>query len=189
MELRPERPADHAAVEEVHRRAFGDDGEHVAGLTRDLRGLLSPTSGLSLVAAEGDQVVGHVLFTRSVLDAPERLVDVLVLSPVGVLPAHQRSGVGTALVARGLELADEQGAPAVFLEGSPGYYPRFGFRPGEPLGFRRPSLRIPEAAFQVRLLGRHEPWMTGTLVYSEIFWRHDAVGLRQVQGVPPEPRP
>jgi putative acetyltransferase len=24
----------------------------------------------------------------------------------------------------------------------------------------------------------HEPWMTGTLVYSEIFWRLDAVGLR-----------
>lgn len=178
MELRPEDPADHEAVEEVHRQAFGDDGEHVATLTRDLRGLVTPTCGLSLVAVEDDRIVGHVLFTRSILDAPERLVDVLVLSPVGVLPAHQRTGVGSALIRRGLELADVQGAPAVFLEGSPGYYPRFGFRPGEPLGFRKPSLRIPDAAFQVRLLSTYESWMTGTFVYSEIFWRHDAVGLR-----------
>ncbi|WP_053202395.1 GNAT family N-acetyltransferase [Jiangella muralis] len=178
MELRPEEAADHDAVHDVHRQAFGDDGEHVATLTRDLRGLLSPTSGLSLVAVENDKVVGHVLFTRSILDAPERLVDVLVLSPVGVLPAHQRSGVGTALITRGLELADEQGAPLVFLEGSPGYYPRFGFEPGEPLGFRKPSLRIPDAAFQVRRLSGYDQAMTGTLVYSEIFWRHDAVGLR-----------
>jgi putative acetyltransferase len=179
MELRPERAADHDAVHELHRQAFGgDEGELVATLTRDLRGLLSPASGLSLIAVDEDQVVGHVLFTRSVLDAPKRLVDVLVLSPVGVLPTYQNQGIGRKLINRGLELVDKQGAPAVFLEGSPGYYPRFGFEPGEPLGFRKPSLRIPDAAFQVRLLGDYEPWMTGTLVYSEIFWRHDAVGLR-----------
>jgi putative acetyltransferase len=45
-------------------------------------------------------------------------------------------------------------------------------------GFRKPSLRIPDAAFRVRLLPSYEPWMSGTLIYSEIFWRHDAVGLR-----------
>jgi putative acetyltransferase len=27
-------------------------------------------------------------------------------------------------------------------------------------------------------LPRFEPWMTGTLVYPEAFWRHDSVGLR-----------
>lgn len=181
MELRLERPADHDAVHELHRQAFGGGhGELVATLTRELRGLLSPNFGVSLVAVDddGDRILGHVLLTRSILDAPERLVDVLVLSPVGVLPTHQKQGVGTALVTRGLELADDQGAPAVFLEGSPSYYPRFGFEPGEPLDFRKPSLRIPDVAFQVRRLSAYEEWMTGTLVYSEVFWRHDAVGLR-----------
>ena len=39
-------------------------------------------------------------------------------------------------------------------------------------------LRIPDAAFQVMRLPAYEPWMTGTLVYSEAFWRHDCVGRR-----------
>ena len=67
----------------------------------------------------------------------------------------------------------------MFLEGSPAYYPRFGFRPGSEHRFRRPSLRIPEAAFQVHLLRAYERWMTGTLVYRQAFWDHDAVGLRE----------
>ena len=57
--------------------------------------------------------------------------------------------------------------PLVFLEGSPTYYARFGFRPALEQGFRKPSLRIPDAGFQVFLLPAYEPWMTGTLVYSE----------------------
>jgi putative acetyltransferase len=71
--------------------------------------------------------------------------------------------------------------PAVFLEGDPGYYRRLEFVPAKPLGIRKPSLRIPDAAFQVMTLSAHEPWMTGTLVYPDAFWRHDAVGLRDVR--------
>ena len=68
--------------------------------------------------------------------------------------------------------------PAIFLEGSPGYYRRFGFEAAGSAGFRRPSLRIPEPAFQVRTFASYEPWMTGTLVYPEAFWELDCVGLR-----------
>jgi putative acetyltransferase len=57
-------------------------------------------------------------------------------------------------------------------------YSRLGFVPGADLGFRKPSLRIPDAAFQVARLGTYQPWMTGTLVYAAPFWDHDAVGLR-----------
>jgi len=66
----------------------------------------------------------------------------------------------------------------VFLEGSPSYYSPLGFRPAGELDFRKPSLRIPDAAFQVRTTSTYEPWMTGTLVYAEPFWRLDCVGLR-----------
>ena len=72
----------------------------------------------------------------------------------------------------------KRSVPVVFLEGNPGYYSRLGFVGGAQQGFRKPSLRIPDAAFQAVRLPAHESWMTGTLVYSEPFWRLDAVGLR-----------
>jgi putative acetyltransferase len=177
VKVRAEGTNDRPAVRSVHQAAFGGDhGEVVANLVDDLR-LLG--EGLSLVAEEQDQVVGHAMFSQSLLDTPKRLVPVQVLSPIGVLPASQRQGIGTALIRRGLELLAERGVPLVFLEGAPAYYSRHGFDRAIDHGFRKPSLRIPDAGFQVFRLPQYEPWMTGTLIYAEPFWRHDLVGLRQ----------
>jgi putative acetyltransferase len=178
MSLREEQPGDRDAVRNIHQRAFGDDGPVVADLVDALRETITPADGLSLVAEDDGQVVGHVMFTRSLLDAPRRLVEVRVLSPLGVMPEYQKRGIGAALVRHGLRALAEQAAPLVFLEGDPGYYSRFGFTPGGDQGFRKPSLRIPDAAFQVIKFQGYEPWMTGTLVYAEPFWRYDCVGLR-----------
>ncbi len=132
---------------------------------------------LSLVAEEHGAVAGHVLASRGWLDARARLVNVLVLSPLSVTPGRQGQGIGTRLVRRLLAAAASGTEPAIFLEGSPGYYRRFGFEPAGP-AFRRPSLRIPESAFQVLTFASCKPWMTGTLVYPEAFWELDCVGLR-----------
>jgi putative acetyltransferase len=134
--------------------------------------------GLSFVAEASGAVVGHIAVTRSLLDAPRRLVDVLVLAPVSVAPAHQGRGIGSALMRHGIEQARRRPEPLLFLEGDPAFYRRLGFEPAEPLGFRRPSLRIPPAAFQVIRLPSYESWMTGTFVYSQVFWDLDCVGLR-----------
>lgn len=178
MELREERPGDRQAVREIHRRAFGDHGPVVADLVDSLRDTLTLADGLSLVAEQDGQIAGHVMFTRSLLDAPRRLVDVQVLSPLGVKPEEQKRGIGSALVQRGLEVLGERAVPLVFLEGDPRYYSRFGFVPGGTRGFRKPSLRIPDRGFQAIRLPAYQAWMTGTLVYAEPFWRHDCVGLR-----------
>jgi len=171
-------------VEEVHRAAFASHPDAVVRLVDALRRSLATELGLSLVAVDDDQrVVGHALFTRNLLDAPPRLLDVQVLSPLGVRPDAQGRGVGSALVRHGLRALADAGVPAVFLEGSPTYYSRFGFSPGGEHGFRRPSLRIPEPGFQVSLLPAYSSWMTGTLVYRHDFWDHDVVGLR-----PTDPR-
>ena len=154
----------------------------VAELVDALRASPDWLDGLSMVADLDGEVVGHILFTRGLLDAPRALVDVLVLSPVAVATAHQGRGIGSGLVRYGLDVVGRRPEPLVFLEGAPSYYGRLGFEPAEPLGFRRPSLRIPEAAFQVVRLPSYDASMTGTLVYSRAFWDLDCVGLRPAGG-------
>ena len=173
---RPEQREEEPLVRAVVEDAFGRP--NVARLVDTLRESPDWIDGLSFVAEHDGKIVGHVLFSRSLLDAPRRLVDVLVLSPVSVAPAFQRRGIGSSLIRYGLERIAQRPEPLVFLEGSPAFYRRFGFVPAGESDFRRPSLRIPEAAFQVLRLPRYESWMTGTLVYARAFWDLDCVGLR-----------
>ena len=173
--IRAYTPDDETHVRAVVTAAFDADGEKVARLAADLR---ATHARAELVAEVGGAVVGHVLLSRSWVDARAALVEVLVLSPLSVAPEHQGRGVGTALVAAAIDEARRLGAPAVFLEGSPAYYGARGFEPATARGFTRPSTRIPAPAFQVVVLAGHEEWMTGALVYCEPFWSHDSVGLR-----------
>jgi putative acetyltransferase len=179
VSVRPELPGERAAVHEVVRQAFREEPV-VADLVDALRAHPAGRDRLSFVAESDGRVIGHVMFTWSLLDAPPRLVDVLVLSPLAVVPDRQGQGVGDALVRHGLAAVASR-TPLVFLEGPPRYYARFGFEPAGAHGFRKPSLRIPDAAFQVVRTPSHEPWMTGTLVYAEPFWTLDCVGLRDPQ--------
>ncbi|MFI1470113.1 GNAT family N-acetyltransferase [Streptomyces wuyuanensis] len=175
--IRQETVDDHRDVGEVHASVFGDR-DRVPGLVEALRVAEAALAPMSFVAVADDRVVGNVLLSAARLDAPRRIVDVLSLSPPGVVLELQRQGIGTQLVAHALEAADSQGVPLVFPEGSPRYYGVCGFEAAGALGFRSPSLRIAEAAFQVARLSTHEPWMTGTFVYSEAFWAFDCVGRR-----------
>ncbi|MBB4956690.1 hypothetical protein FHR38_000423 [Micromonospora polyrhachis] len=71
--------------------------------------------------------------------------------------------------------------PLVFLEGGPWVLLPCWLGPAGEHGFRKPSLRIPDGAFQVVRLPAYEPWTTGTFVYSDAFWKHDCVGLRDTR--------
>lgn len=178
--IRAEGDGEQAEVRRVHALAFGD-GEQVPSLVDALRAARAALPALSFVATLGDRVVGHVLLSACRLDAPPRLVDVYSLSPLGVLPDHQGQGIGARLIEHALAAADRQSVPLVFLEGSPRYYGKRGFRAAEELGFRAPTLRYPPGAFQVARLSAYRDWMTGTFVYSETFWALDCVGLREPQ--------
>jgi putative acetyltransferase len=174
--VRAQRPGERAAVRDVITRAFGT--AVVADLAEALQDAPAGADGLSFVAETSGQIAGHVQLSRSWVDAPSRLVKVLVLSPLSVIPGRQRQGIGGHLVRHALGEAAQAGAPLVFLEGSPRYYTRFGFAAASKQGFTAPSVRIPDAAFQVVTLAGYQPWMTGALVYAEQFWAHDCVGLR-----------
>jgi putative acetyltransferase len=172
--IRPRTGDDAAAVADLLARAFADEPA-IVGLEQALSG--RPDSW-SLVAVSDDVVVGHVRLTRGWVDAPDRVVDVLVLGPLSVSPERQRQGIGGGLLVEALAWAERLEAPAVFLEGDPGYYGRQGWRPAADIGVTPPSERIPAPGCQVATLSRYDPTIRGRLVYADTFWAHDCVGLR-----------
>jgi putative acetyltransferase len=176
--VRQMRPEEFAAMRTLSIDAFGGD-ESIGTLIDALRASWAWHDELSFVAEADRQLVGQVLYTQAILDAPARLVDVLVLSPVGVAPSLHRNGIGTQLITDSLRwITMHTDYPAVFLEGHPAYYPRFGFQPAHSLGFRKPSLRTPDEAFMVATLESTADQLSGTLIYPDAFWRTDSVGLR-----------
>ncbi len=172
--VRPARPGD--AVTRVIREAFVDEGDKVVALWSELES--SDALRASIVAERAGEVVGHVGLSHSWVDARRELVDVWVLSPLSVVPSQQASGIGTRLIEAAIDAARESGTPLLFLEGDPGYYGARGFERADRLGFAPASVRTPGPAFQVVRFDSHEEWMTGQLVYREVWWRHDAAGLR-----------
>lgn len=129
MKIRPETTTDIDLIRDLHEQAFGRDQEAV--LVDTLRSDGSVV--LSLVAEDGTGILGHLMLSR--MDAPFRA---LGLGPVGVLPGRQRTGIGSALIRRGIASAVEEGWEAVFVVGDPAYYRRFGFDAGTASGFESP---------------------------------------------------
>lgn len=55
---------------------------------------------------------------------------------------------------------------------------RLGFVAGAELGCSAPSVRIPAPAFQVATLPGYDQARMSGVVYPDVWWRQDAVGLR-----------
>jgi putative acetyltransferase len=180
FQIRPVEPGDADDVLRVIRAAFGadvpTDGDRVADLWAEVRAgdhLLAER-----VAVVDGEVVGHVGVSHCWIDARRALVPACMLSPLSTSPEHQGNGIGTALVAAAIEAARGLQRPALFLEGSPSYYGSRGFEPASTHGFDAPTPRVPAPSFQVVMLADRPDWLSGRVVYPEVWWRHDSTGLR-----------
>ncbi len=119
----------------VEREAFGEEDE--AELVKNLLNDPSAKPLLSLLAFEGDEPIGHILFTTARLDSdPEAKTS--LLAPLAVIPKYQKIGVGAALIKEGLRILQESGFELVFVLGHPSYYPRCGFKPAGVQGLDAP---------------------------------------------------
>jgi predicted N-acetyltransferase YhbS len=148
--VRTELPADREASIEVERAAFGEPAE--AAIVEAVR---DEPGSFGLVAELDGEVVGHVQLSVAHVGEDE----VLALGPIGVMPARQGRGIGTALVAAALEEARAHGAIAVVLLGSPTYYGARGFVPASGLaldnsfaGTKADDSVIQEEDFQIAVL-------------------------------------
>jgi predicted N-acetyltransferase YhbS len=147
----------------VHLAAFGQREE--AALVDALRAGPSFLPELSLVAADGEDVLGHVLLSEASLDTGHA---VLALAPIGVRPERQGQGVGARLMEEAVRRARETTYPLVVLVGHPRWYPRFGFESASRQGVRAPW-DVPDEAWMMLPLPAHAPEVTGAVVYPPPF--------------------
>lgn len=128
MLIRPEAPADVAAITDLVRRAFDghphSDGSE-PGIVQGLRTDHALT--VALVAEVGDRVCGYVAASPvRIAGGPSQWHG---LGPVAVEPAMQGRGLGSALVRAALTQLRSDGAAGCVVLGEPRYYGRFGFAP------------------------------------------------------------
>jgi putative acetyltransferase len=131
MNIRHETFADQDAIRHVTHKAFDQRNAEVklVDLLRE-RGELT----LSLVAEEEGEIVGHLAYSPMTIEGAPASFKALGLGPVAVLPAHQRRGIGSALMRESLKQCAVMGCDAVLLLGHTAYYPRFSFRPASLFG-------------------------------------------------------
>jgi len=159
--IRPEETGDETAIRLLLVNAFG--GEAQAKLVDDLRSAGDVV--LSLVAERDGEIRGHIFFSRLLVRNGPETFPAVALAPLGVHPAHQREGIGAALVgdAHARLLAEGEGLSIVL--GEPAYYGRFGYSRERAAGF--------ESAYQGEYLQAlawdHAAPTTGRLDYAPAF--------------------
>ena len=152
MIIRKTIKTDFQEIRKVHTGAFGRPDE--AELTLKLLSDPEAQPVLSLIAYDGDEAVGHILFTKAEISCSRCAVDARILAPLAVVPGCQKQGIGGRLINAGISQLEESGAVMVFVLGDPAYYSRFGFASASAHGLNAPYRLPPEYA---------EAWMVREL--------------------------
>ena len=126
--IRDETVADERAIFQLTKRAFapmpfsdGDEQHLINALRRS--GVLA----ISMVAVQGNRVVGHIAFSPAKCrDQDDKW---FALGPVAVEPELQGQKIGSALIEAGIKRLKGIHASGCILTGDPKFYSRFGFKP------------------------------------------------------------
>jgi len=131
IKIRSEETNDIDQVREVLCMAFPTDAESklVDALHANGKAIIS------LVAVQGDHVLGHILFSPVSTTPPSEAKGV-GLAPVAVRPDVQAQGIGSQLIREGLRLCQELGYDYCVVLGDPKYYSRFGFQKASRFGLQ-----------------------------------------------------
>ncbi len=142
IELSAETPDDRWEVEALFDLCFAPGREALSSYR--LRDGVAPVPGLSLVARDGDGILGGAIRFWPVRVGRE---PALLLGPVAVHPTRQGEGLGAVLIRDGLASGTRQGWERAMLVGDAAYYGRFDFR-------HLPGVQMPPPTNPRRVLGR-----------------------------------
>jgi putative acetyltransferase len=166
IEIRAEEAKDWPRVRAMNTASFETSLE--ADLVDALRKEANPV--LSLVADDGTDVLGHILFSPVSLTG-QNAAKIAGLGPMAVASPHQRQGIGSLLVRSGLDQCRRIGFGAVVVVGHAAYYPRFGFAPASQFGIRC-EFDVPDEVFlALELEPGYLAGRSGTINYHEAFRR------------------
>ncbi len=158
MKIRPEISDDSQLVRELHLISFPNADE--ADLVDQLHA--NGDAIISLVARSGNEVVGHVMYSR--MNAPFKA---LGLAPVAVHPDYRRQGIADRLIRNGIEQAKLSEWEGMFVLGEPAYYQRFGFSAAHAEKFQSPYAG--PYLMALGLQGSALPTLFGKIEYASAF--------------------
>ena len=136
MTIRNEQAQDIEAISRLTEVAFRNE-VHSSHTEHFIVNALRRTGQLSisLVAAEHDEILGHVAI--SPVSISSGVTGWYGLGPISVRPDRQGKGIGSALMWAALQQLRQQGAAGCVVLGDPAYYGRFGFK-------AHPGLELPD---------------------------------------------
>ncbi len=125
MNIRNAKQTDQKDIQSLYMRAFpSEENALVSTLALDLLKQEQAPATLSFIFEDQYRILGHVAF--SPLFSNNMAIG-YNLSPLAVMPDHQKKGIGSQLVNFGLGRLREQKIGMVCVYGDPNYYSRFGF--------------------------------------------------------------
>ncbi|WP_319543899.1 N-acetyltransferase [uncultured Pseudodesulfovibrio sp.] len=138
MKIRHERFSDKETISSIHYAAFKNHPQYAQGaeptehlVVEHLRAANAMT--LSLVAEKNSELLGHIAF--SVAPIGYLTGGWHLLGPIGILPQHQRKGIGSKLICESIIIMQAHHSSGIVLVGDPVFYERFGFRNYEGLNY------------------------------------------------------
>lgn len=142
--IRQEAKSDYSIIYDLIKTAFRtakvSDGTE-QDFADALRGGGNYIPELALVAEVKNQIVGHIMFTKTyVTMSGGSRYNTLLVAPLVVDLAYRGQGIGSALIREGLRLSQEMGYESAFLCGDPEYYQRFDFKPTHLYGIQHESI-------------------------------------------------
>lgn len=150
IKVRAEILQDTDAIRTINKQAFGQPQEAtiIGRLRTNCDGLLS------LVALQGEKIIGHILFSPVTIEGHHGILKGMGLAPMAVLPEFQRQGVGTELVKTGVQMLKKSACPFIIVLGHSEYYPRFGFEPASRYRIKSQWEGVPDHAFMILWLDK-----------------------------------